>query len=283
MKIVRFKKDIKEDTNLNKKKIYIINKRSVFVIVYSIRILKVGLHMTQHFMVDKESKSYNKARLIWDEFKKDIKEDNRFFSGNEIVDTLNSEKALDISTFHTSGEKFVLYRARLGNYVHHNDEHMKRPPSGMYSMGRCNPMGIPYLYLADSENTAIKETRARIGDLVTIAKIEIGGIYSFFDLSSQEVRSSSIDESFIEDKKVANLVYIINQDFRRKIDEHEKLEYLPLQFISEYIKNRAFDGFMYASSLDKLGTNYVIFNPDRYSIVSKSLYRIHEDSIEKIV
>ncbi|WP_297519972.1 RES family NAD+ phosphorylase [uncultured Clostridium sp.] len=237
----------------------------------------------RHFVVEKKSKSYKKAKRIWEEFKKDIKEENRFFSGKKIVEVLNTEEALDISTFHTTGTKFVLYRARIGNYVNLDDSEMKRPPIGMHSMGRCNPMGIPYLYLADKEETAMKETRARIGDLVTIAKVEVGGVYSFFDLSSQEIKSSSINESFIFDKKVANLVYIINRDFTKRIDEHEKLEYLPLQFISEYIKNRKFDGFMYQSSLDPKGTNYVIFNPNRYSIIEKSLYKIHENGVEKIV
>lgn len=239
--------------------------------------------MAQHFRVEKKSKSYKKAKRIWEEFKKDIKEENRFFSGRDIVEILDSEKALDISSFRTSGKKIVLYRARIGNYVNLDDSEMKTPPVGMYSMGRCNPLGIPYLYLSDREETAIKETRARIGDLVTIAKIEIGGVYSFFDLSTQEIKSSSISESFIEDKKVANLIYIINQDFSKRIDEHQRLEYVPLQFIAEYIKNRGFDGFMYKSSLDNIGTNYVIFNPNRYSIAHKSLYKVHEDSIEKIV
>lgn len=239
--------------------------------------------MKRHFIIEKKSKSYRKAKRIWEEFKKDIKEENRFFSGKDIVEMLNQEEALDISTFHTTGNKFVLYRARIGNYVHLDDSEMKRPPVGLHSMGRCNPMGIPYLYLADREETAMKEVRARIGDLVTIAKVEVGGVYSFFDLSTQEIKSSSINESFIVDKTVANLVYIINRDFTKRIDEHEKLEYLPLQFISEYIKNRGFDGFMYQSSQDPKGINYVIFNPNRYSIVEKSLYMIHENGIEKIV
>ncbi|MGL4760904.1 MAG: RES family NAD+ phosphorylase [Sarcina sp.] len=239
--------------------------------------------MKRHFIVEKKSKSYRKAKRIWEEFKKDIKEENRFFSGKDLVKVLDTEKALNISTFHTTGDKFILHRARIGNYVNLDDSEMKRPPVGMYSMGRCNPMGIPYLYLADREETAMKETRARIGDLVTIAKVEVGGIYSFFDLSSQEIKSSSIGESFIEDKIVANLIYIINKDFTKRIDEHERLEYLPLQFVSEYIKNRGFDGFMYQSSLDPCGTNYVIFNPNRYSIVEKSLYIIHEDNTEKII
>ncbi|MGL4992283.1 MAG: RES family NAD+ phosphorylase [Sarcina sp.] len=239
--------------------------------------------MKRHFRIEKNSKSYKKAKRIWEEFKLEIKQKNRFFSGRDIVELLNKEEALDISSFHTSGKKFVLYRARIGNYIHAEDSAMKSPPVGMYSMGRCNPMGIPYLYLSDREETAIKETRARIGDLVTIAKIEIGGIYSFFDLSSQEIKSSSINDSFIHDKKVANLVYLINRDFTKRIDEHERLEYLPLQFIAEYIKNRDFDGFMYQSSLDLLGTNYVIFNPNRYSIVEKSLYMIHEHEVEKII
>lgn len=239
--------------------------------------------MKQHFRVEKKSKSYKKAKIIWEEFKKDIKEKNRFFSGREIVKILDSEKALDISSFNTTGQKFVLYRARIGNYVNQEDSQMKTPPVGMYSMGRCNPLGIPYFYLSDRKETAMKETRTRIGDLVTIAKIEICGVYSFFDLSSQEIKSSSISDSFIEDKIVANLIYIINQDFSKKIDEHEKLEYVPLQFIAEYIKNRGFDGFMYKSSLDNIGTNYVIFNTNRYSIVSKMLYKIHEDEIEKII
>lgn len=239
--------------------------------------------MIKHFRVEKKSKAYKKAKIIWEHFKQDIIEKNRFFSGKELVEILSKEKALDISSFHTSGKKFVLYRARIGNYINHDDSQMKRPPKGVYSMGRCNPLGIPYLYLSDSEETTIKETRARVGDLVTIAKIEIGGIYNFFDLSTQEIKSSSISESFIEDKIVANLIYIINKDFTKRIDEHEKLEYVPLQFIAEYIKNRGFDGFMYQSSLYDSGTNYVIFNPNRYSIISKSLYKIHEQEIEKLI
>lgn len=236
----------------------------------------------EHFEIDKKSENYKKAIKIWNDFKDEIKGKNRFFAGDKILKLLNQEKNIDKLFFENLDEKFILYRARIGNYINDGDEEMGLAPVQKAKSGRCNPMGIAYLYLSTTEKVAMKEVRSKLGDLVTIAKIEIRGKHKFFLVNGQQIRFNNIEQSCIEDKVVANLLYIISLEFQRKIYEDSKFEYIPLQFISEYIKNRGFTGLIYKSPLDGKCRNYVLFNAENYKIIEKKLYRIIEQEIDFI-
>ena len=54
-----------------------------------------------------------------------------------------------------------------------------------------------------------------------------------------------------------------------KRDLDDKLSYIPLQFISEYIKNLGYDGFVYLSTVGD-GENLVMFNwKEKCKIINK--------------
>lgn len=108
----------------------------------------------------------------WSQFTDQIKYQNRFH-----IESFNAAIFSAIigyaSTTYEKGHKF--YRARLSN--DHNQPFSKKdmgsPPPGKSSNGRLNPYGISCLYLASSENIAIKEIRTGLHDSVSIAEFEL--------------------------------------------------------------------------------------------------------------
>ena len=131
---------------------------------------------------------------------------------------------------------------------------MYAPPSKLTVSGRCNPVGIPYLQLSNTKETAVNETKPSIGETLTIAtfKVDISNIFSFI-----------YDETFYIDNNIDDdvryLMTLISEDLEKVITKDDKLFYIPLQFISEFIKNLGYDGFVYSSTVGK-GENLVMFN-----------------------
>lgn len=238
-------------------------------------------------------RSYEEIRKLWNDFKNDIKFNNRYFVGNEILDILDKfydkESNARQMILTVSNLNPTYYRARIGNFKNNEDkdknkhEEMLAPPMGIASAGRCNPEGVSYLYLADNIATAIAEVKPNKGDVVTVAKIEAKyiswfnfGYYATDDKKTREFMKLSNEE-------LISLIKIINDDFKSVVTVEDKLSYLPFQYITEYLKSRdekknrvKIDGFMYDSTLGK-GKNYVIFNSsENVKIIEKYLYKIED-------
>lgn len=58
----------------------------------------------------------------------------------------------------------------------------------------------------------------------------------------------------------------------RKLDK--QLDYIPTQYISEFIKSLGFDGVEYQSSLYSDGYNLAIFNPEKLDCRTTQVYEI---------
>ena len=58
------------------------------------------------------------------------------------------------------------------------------------------------------------------------------------------------------------------------------LDYIPTQYISEFIKSLGFDGVEYQSSLDSKGHNLAIFNPDKFECIDTKVYDINSIKLE---
>lgn len=221
---------------------------------------------------------YSEAKGLWEKFKEDIKHRNRYFSGAEIIEILNTVKFVgDIP----SGYKYdYMYRARVGDYLEEEDNKVLAPPKEIAKEGRCNPDGISYLYLADNEKTAISEVKANIGEVVTITKLEVDGLAKFsFDLYC---KNPKLMEKYSENRVTEELIKIINEDLSRVITNQEAIDYVPLQFLSEFIKIKTdYEALSYSSSISE-GTNYVIFEPNKLNIriVEKYLVKIQEIKYE---
>lgn len=212
----------------------------------------------------------NEIKEIWEKFKMDIVYNNRYFSGFQIMEIL---RKLRHKRFSYEGKNIKYYRARIGSYSKHDDQAMYAPPSKLTVSGRCNPVGIPYLYLSNSKETAVNETKPSIGETITIATydVDVSNVFSFVD-------NESYFESLGNDIKY--LMYLISEDLKKVITKEDKLSYIPLQFISEYIKNLGYDGFVYSSTVGS-GENVVMFNwKEKTKIIKKEEFTVKEIEIK---
>ena len=209
---------------------------------------------------------------IWEKFKIDIVYNNRYFSGIQIMEILSKFKHV------RPHDKEIIkefYRARIGSFSKSEDGAMYAPPSKLTISGRCNPVGIPYLYLSNTKETAVNETKPSIGETLTLAtfKVDVSNIFSFiYD------DNFWIDDSL--DECVKYLMELISKDLEKVITKDDKLSYIPLQFISEFIKNLGYDGFVYSSTVGK-GENLVMFNwKEKTKIINKEEVTIKEIDIK---
>ncbi len=160
------------------------------------------------------------------------------------------------------------------------------PPEKSVGSGRANPENIRYLYASSDPTTAILEVRAKPGDYVSVARIQISKQLHLFNISTRAIASWKS-----KDKRIARIknwyisfLFILTEKFVKPYRDNR--DYYFCQFVSEYIKNLGFDGIMYASSMNIHGTgdnlNYTIFNYEKCQPISSELYKIASLKIETI-
>lgn len=225
---------------------------------------------------------YKDVMKLWKNFKHDIKHSNRFFVGEEIVKLLdeinmsskNFKSDYNIMSGYTI-ENTLFYRARIGNFIHSSNKEMLSPPMNKATSGRCNPMGISYLYLTNNVETAINEVKPTKGDIITIAEVNVkkDRIFSFNILKYFNEKKS---DEYLKSKKLEVLIDIINDDLSSIIKSNKDIDYLPFQFLAEYIKKRGYNGFSYKSVMCDNGENFVFFNNDGVEIIKKCIYKINK-------
>jgi len=133
-----------------------------------------------------------------------------------------------------------LYRARLNsfkqNYPFRANE-MGIAPKSRASVGRANPHGIPYMYLAEASSTAIAEVRPNVNDYVSVATFEI----------IDTINVASLEDITVADSPtLSTFMFYLSYDFSKSA--HDELDYLPCQYFAEYCKSKKIDGIRYLSS-----------------------------------
>jgi hypothetical protein len=147
------------------------------------------------------------------------------------------------------------------------------PQKDKVPQNRGNFKGVPCLYASTSANTAIAEIRPYKENEISIAEIKIKKELKLFDLCLPTDHISSYFMHSHPFKDVApnnlndqeanyfNLKDKIACMFAIPYEFTENDEYLPTQYISEYIRNsERFDGIRYTSSLSSDGENIIIFD-----------------------
>lgn len=226
-----------------------------------------------------EAKS-NTLHNTWSDFKKEIKFVNRY----HIQNAINLEK-LALFFHHESflreiKKGRIFYRCRISEKDGFPCKDMGNPPTpDLASSGRANPKGISYLYLADSPETSMYETRASLYDYVTVGEFKLKEDIKILNLRNPK------DEPIYwsENEEIENyLVYIpfiqtLQKELSLPIRKRDKIiDYIPTQYISEFIKSLGYDGVEYQSSLKSNGYNIAIFNPEKLECVSRSVYEIKD-------
>ncbi|MDR1060094.1 MAG: RES family NAD+ phosphorylase [Clostridiales bacterium] len=196
----------------------------------------------------------------WEQFAESIKYKNRFHSGMFNADAFASFLT-KIARRHVAGTEF--YRARIargrGGFA---AGEMGAPPPGKRSAGRINPEGIGVLYMASDDRTALSEVRANTFDYVAVGRFRAARDVKVVNLSGISGTSPFLYQGELE-KYAANrkvfqeIAAEIAKPLRRS---DSPIEYLPTQYIAEFIKSQGYDGVEYASALMEGGHNIALFD-----------------------
>ncbi|QNU62795.1 RES family NAD+ phosphorylase [Vreelandella titanicae] len=162
-------------------------------------------------------------------------------------------------------------------------EKMGAPPERRSSHGRANPAGIPYLYLGSIPETAVAEIRPHTGELACVADFTIPDI-KVVDLRNPRklVSPFILSESSEISQLRADLPFLerLGEELTRPVQPSgAAIDYIPSQYLCEFIKKIGFDGVLYRSSVSD-GINLALFDPDQAIGGTVELYSVSKVSVE---
>lgn len=209
----------------------------------------------------------------WEEFVFSIKHTNRFHTSSINVDIL--DKLLERAE-KNYGENVEFYRARYSDNRGWQCKDMGAPDYSIASSGRANSRGISCLYLANNVDTTFYEIKARTHDTVTVGLFKAKREFKVVDLKALDNLSP-----FYLDVDIST--YVVNRDTLKLIAmeiakplkrDDSELDYIPTQYLSDYIKSQGYDGIEYRSTINPDGYNLAIFNQEIFDCVSTKVHNI---------
>lgn len=213
----------------------------------------------------------------WDEFSNAIKTKNRFYNGYFKADQFVSFLSYSITKY---SKGITLFRARVWNDGHgYSTKEMGAPPIGMRKSGRVNPEGIGVLYLTTNEKTALSEVRASAFDFVSVGEfclkkdinvVNISGINNI----SPVLYARGLESLAANTKIFGDIAKEIAKPLRRN---DSSLEYLPTQYITEFIKSKGYAGVEFTSTMSSEGVNIAVFDESLFECKA-----VHNVEIKKI-
>lgn len=215
----------------------------------------------------------------WEDFCYNIKHINRFhvrLMNLELMKELFKNMALNIPK-----GSLRLFRSRICDETCYNDGYTKdgigAPPISKTMSGRTNSEGIQCLYLTNDEESSFHEVRARDHDHVCVGKflqmkdLNIVDLSLFdnigpFSLPDFDMTWFAINIGII--RKIGNEVAKPMRRFDRIID------YVPTQYICDFIKHLGYDGIKFKSTFINQGINYAIFNDKTFECIETRVAKI---------
>jgi hypothetical protein len=221
------------------------------------------------------------GEYVWAEFSDAVKYKRRFrpelIIGGQSPDNWLADVASRL--LRTIDCSQLLYRARLDGLAQgfvikrpHPSENMGKPPIEKAACGRANPRGIPYLYVAESEATAVAEVRPVVGDYVSVVQITPRKPLRVLDLTQTQRINSPFGLKDIElELKQCGILAVLQRELGRPIRRGlEDIEYAPTQHLAECILNAGFDGIRYKSAMSEGGYNIVLFSDENVKLLRET-------------
>lgn len=222
----------------------------------------------------------------WDELREKLKWERRYLPDLDVIQDLGWDGFFNTQFELVSKDK--LFRAR----VHHESGKPAYPPGKMMCPepeitrgGRANPSGIPFLYLSDNEETVLYEVRASYLDELSIGEfrlkkeIEKIKIVDFTE-STLLFQPGSITE-IIKARLLRQRISLELSKPMRRYDTD--IEYVPTQFICEYIKIfTGAGGIRFKSSLHDNGNNIVLFDQEKMECIKVTLKRVKTVNLDAV-
>ena len=237
------------------------------------RILQCVVQLSGNGFSIKDKVSYStevsSALTAWKKMKKDVIEEFRYFPSINPEDELWDKYFA--SKFAVIKKGSVFFRGRINedaNKLYKKKKELGMPPREKARAGRVNPYGIPCLYLTDMPDTTIYELRATHGDKLSVGKFIVKENLNIVDFNYKPLLLDDIyegEEKLIETVREFLLKKQIGQDLSKPIHRYDvkEIEYVPTQYICEYIKTSGADGVMFNSAVHHGGKNLVLFKSDK--------------------
>lgn len=208
----------------------------------------------------------------WSDFVNKIKHECRFFNSSNYSGFYPDAFAWWLkNVLCMTPECETLYRARIISDPQQNFtvNDMYEPPVDKCSAGRINPEGIPVLYLATKEDTVLYEVRAYLYDLVCTGyfrylkkdSVKLINLANIEQLSPFSPIICDNEENIKRLKLNLNTLKEIAKTISKPLRKTDSiLEYIPTQFLAEFIKLQKYDGIIYKSTMISNGMNVALFN-----------------------
>lgn len=218
----------------------------------------------------------------WEKLRTELMQENRYFPDAQLNRNRLEEH---LTQLHAEDPALTWYRARLQNSdVLFRLEEMGAPPQRSATHGRASPAGIPYLYLASDAKTAVSETRPHTGEKACVAEFTIPAGLKLLDLRFPRTLVSPFplgDEDKVGQLR-SDITFLerLGEELTRPIlPQAAMIDYVPSQYLCEFIKKCGWDGVIYRSSVSD-GMNLALFKPALATPVSVAPYSILKVTVE---
>ena len=220
----------------------------------------------------------------WGQLRDELMYRNRFFPAVDI-DRVRLERLLGHLKINADEVPDLWYRARIqsGDTTFTIGE-MGVPPRRTVSHGRANPAGIPYLYLGSTPATAVSEIRPHTGEIACVADFKTPHELRFVDLRRPKKMVSPFVLADAEDigRMRSDLPFLeqLGEELTRPVlPQAAAIDYIPSQYVCEFIKKCGFDGVIYRSSVSD-GINLALFDPARAQSGDVTQYQVTRVSVD---
>ncbi len=218
----------------------------------------------------------------WETLRDELMYKNRYFL-DETLDTDRLKELLDHLPADDLPESWFRARILTGDTAYPIAE-MGAPPKHLTTHGRANPTGIPYLYLGSLPETAVAEVRPHTGEVACVAEFKVTSSLTAVDLRNPRKLVSPFllaDAGSIGQMR-ADIPFLerLGEELTRPVlPRSAAIDYIPSQYLCEFIKKSGYDGVVYRSSVSN-GMNIALFDPAKVVGGDVSLFSINRVSVE---
>ncbi|MDE6672497.1 MAG: RES family NAD+ phosphorylase [Ruminococcus sp.] len=216
---------------------------------------------------------------VWDEFANHIVYVNRFGSSEmkEVVCNFLDSMLKKNSMIYHIAKDTIIYRARKikrneikknteGIFEGFDEKNSGIPPYRETPNGRVNIAGIPILYTATEKETACAELRPMKNDYISVAEYKI--------IDDINVANFVLEQIPNFEKEWGGQLFL--KDMFRSFSlpiSNELIDYLPSEFISEYIRLKHTDlsGIRYSSLHNLGGYNVALFDYKKCKFIKSTV------------
>jgi hypothetical protein len=224
----------------------------------------------------------SEALARWATLRDELMYKNRYFL-DEALDKDRLKELLDHILADDLPDQWYRARIAIADTAYGLRE-MGAPPRHLATHGRANPTGIPYLYLGSMPDTAVAEIRPHTGELACVAKFTLPKPLVAVDLRNPRKLVSPFilaDAGAIGQMR-ADIPFLERLGFeltRPVLPRSAAIDYLPSQYLCEFIKKSGYGGVVYRSSVSE-GINLALFDPTDAVGRDVELYDVNRVSVE---